>query len=72
MTICFKNKITRFASIAEVFSLGMKQVFNDLLEFEAVYLMTLLVGLSQCARTVLEIWPACGCIKEGASFGQVF
>ena len=67
------NEITPFASIAEVFSLGLQQVFHNSLEYEAVYLMTLLVGLSYRAHTMLEIQSAAGgCIKDGASFIQVF
>ena len=68
-----EDKITSFASVAEVFSLRLEQVFHNSLEFEALYLMTLLVGLVHCAHTIRKIrFAAGGCIKKGASFGQAF
>ena len=68
-----EDNITSFAFISGEFSLGLEQVFQNSLEFEAMYLMTLLVGLSQCAHTMLKIkCAASGYTKEGASFKEVF
>ena len=56
-----------------MFSRGLEQVFHNSLEFEAMYLMTLLVGKSHCAHTIREVRTATlGCIKEGANFIQAF
>ena len=69
ITVCSEDEITPFPSVAEVFTFGLEKVFHDSLEFEAMYLMTLLVGLSHCAHTMLEIRSAAGgCIEEGAGF----
>ena len=50
--MCSEDDITPFATITEVYSLSLEQVFHNSLEFEAVYLMTLFVGLTSLIANI--------------------